>query len=154
ILPVSMELRQEHRKLALAIVVVLDRSGSMTAPVAGGRQKMDLANLGTAAVLDLLGPSDEFGVIAVDTEPHTIADLAPVTNKERVRADVLSIRSMGGGIYIYVALEAAARMIEKSKSGTRHIILFADATDSELPGRYEPLVQKCRDGGITISVIG
>jgi Mg-chelatase subunit ChlD len=154
ILPVSMELRQEHRKLALAIVVVLDRSGSMSVPVAGGRQKMDLANLGTAAVLDLLGPGDEFGVIAVDTEPHTIADLAPVTKKERVRNDVLSIRSMGGGIYIYVALEAAARMIEKAKAGTKHIILFADANDSERPERYEPLVKKCRDAGITVSVIG
>jgi Mg-chelatase subunit ChlD len=154
ILPVSMELRQEHRKLALAIVVVLDRSGSMSMAVAGGRQKMDLANLGTAAVLDLLGPSDEFGVIAVDTEPHTIAALAPVTNKERVRNDVLRIQSMGGGIYIYVALEAAARMIEPAKAGTKHIILFADAADSEQPGRYEPLVQKCRDAGITISAIG
>jgi Mg-chelatase subunit ChlD len=154
ILPVSMELRQEHRKLALAIVVVLDRSGSMSAPVAGGRQKMDLANLGTAAVLDLLGPTDEFGVIAVDTEPHTIANLAPVTNKTRVRNDVLRIQSMGGGIYIYVALEAAARMVEKAKAGTKHIILFADAGDSERPERYEPLVKKCHDAGITISVIG
>ena len=37
VLPVSMELRQEHRKMALAMVVALDRSGSMAAPVAGGR---------------------------------------------------------------------------------------------------------------------
>ena len=29
LLPVSMELRQEHRKLAVALAVVLDRSGSM-----------------------------------------------------------------------------------------------------------------------------
>ena len=36
VLPVSMELRREHRKLALAIVVALDRSGSMAVPVAGG----------------------------------------------------------------------------------------------------------------------
>jgi len=52
ILPVSMELRQEHRKLALAIVVALDRSGSMAVPIGGGRTKMDLANLGTVQVLD------------------------------------------------------------------------------------------------------
>src|SRR6202020_3021953 len=36
IMPVSMELRNEHRKLALAIVVAMDRSGSMAVPVAGG----------------------------------------------------------------------------------------------------------------------
>ncbi len=85
ILPVSMELRNEHRKLSLAIVVALDRSGSMAVPVAGGKVKMDLANQGTAQVLDLLGPMDEFGCIAVDTVPHLITALAPVTDKGPIR---------------------------------------------------------------------
>ena len=154
IMPVSMELRNEHRKLALAMVVTLDRSGSMAIPVAGGKVKMDLANQGTAQVLDLLGPMDEFGCIAVDTIPHIIAPLAPVTDKAPIRKKVLSIESMGGGIYIYVALEAAAEMASKAKSGTKHIILFADAADSEAPGNYKDLVDKIRKAGITVSVIG
>jgi Mg-chelatase subunit ChlD len=154
ILPVTMELREEHRKLAMAIVVVLDRSGSMAAPVGGGKRKMDLANLGTVAVLDLLGSMDEFGCIAVDTEPHTIVNLAPVQNKDRARRDILRIESMGGGIYVYVALEAALKMLVKAKAGTKHIILFADASDAEEPGRYPDLLAQCREAGITVSVIG
>jgi Mg-chelatase subunit ChlD len=154
ILPVSIELRNEHRKLSLAIVVTLDRSGSMAMPIGGGRRKMDLANLGTVQVLDLLGPMDEFGVIAVDTEPHIIAPLAPAKDKERVRRDVLRIESMGGGIYVYVALEAALRMILPAKAGTRHIILFADAADAEEPGKYEELIDRCQKANITVSVIG
>jgi Mg-chelatase subunit ChlD len=154
ILPVSMELRNEHRKLSLAMVVALDRSGSMTMSVGGGRAKMDLANEGAAQVLELLGPMDEFGVLAVDTEPHVIADLAPIKNKAAVKRDIMSITSQGGGIYIYVALEAAADMLVKAKAGTRHILLFADANDSEEPGRYEELIDKCKKVGITISVIG
>jgi Mg-chelatase subunit ChlD len=154
IMPVSMELRNEHRKLSLAIVVVLDRSGSMAMPVAGGKVKMDLANLGTAAVLDLLGPTDEFGCIAVDTEPHTIAELAPVANKDKVRKDILGIQSMGGGIFIDVALAASSKMILPARSGTKHIILFADAMDSEQPGNYKELVKAAQSAGITVSVIG
>ncbi len=71
-MPVSMELRNEHRKLSLAIVVAMDRSGSMAAPAGtGGKKKMDLANQGAAQVLDLLGPMDEFGCLAIDTDrPH------------------------------------------------------------------------------------
>ena len=46
VLPVSMELREEHRKLRAAIAVVLDRSGSMQARVVGNQSKMDLANQG------------------------------------------------------------------------------------------------------------
>ena len=154
ILPVSMELRNEHRKLALAMVVALDRSGSMAAQVGGGRVKMDLANEGAAQVLELLGPMDEFGVLAVDTTPHVIADLAPIKNKAAVKSDIQSIGSQGGGIFIYVALEAAAEMLLKAKAGTRHILLFADANDSEEPGHYEELLDKCKKAGITVSVIG
>jgi Mg-chelatase subunit ChlD len=154
ILPVSMELRNEHRKLAVAMVVALDRSGSMTAPVGGGRVKMDLANEGAVQVLELLGPMDELGVLAIDSAPHVIAELAPVKNKESVKSDILGIRSQGGGIFIYVALESAAEMLVKAKAGTRHILLFADANDSEEPGRYEELIDKCKKAGITVSVIG
>jgi hypothetical protein len=46
-LPVSMEIKNEHRKLSLAMAIVLDRSGSMAMPAGDGRTKMDLANLGT-----------------------------------------------------------------------------------------------------------
>ena len=42
----------------------------MSMPVAGGKTKMDLANIGTVQVLDLLSATDEFGVIAVDSAPH------------------------------------------------------------------------------------
>lgn len=154
ILPVSMELRNEHRKLSLAIVVALDRSGSMAVPVAGGKVKMDLANLGAAQVLDILGPSDEFACLAVDTLVHTIAPLGPVTDKSSVRRKILGIQSMGGGIYVYEALAASAKMLLKAKAGTKHIILFSDANDSEEPGAYQSLLAQCEKAGITVSVIG
>src|SRR3954464_3731035 len=55
-LPVSMEIKNEHRKLSLAMGIALDRSGSMAVATADGRTKMDLANLGTCAAIDTLGP--------------------------------------------------------------------------------------------------
>lgn len=155
LLPVSMELRQEHRKLSLAIVVAMDRSGSMSVPVAGGRVKMDLANLAAAQVLDMLTPTDEFGVIAVDSSSHIIADLKPVEgNAAKVRHDILMIGSQGGGIFIFEALSASANMLLNAKAGTRHIILLADAADSEEEGGYRELLKQCEEAGITVSVIG
>ncbi len=154
ILPVSMEMRREHRKLSLAIVVALDRSGSMAAPAGMGRSKMDLANLGTVQVLDLLSPLDEMGVIAVDSSPHVIVDLNTVEVNVGARNKILSIDSMGGGIFVYEALVAASRMVMNARAETKHIILFADAADSEEPGRYIELLEKCREAGITVSVIG
>ena len=154
IMPVSMELRQEHRKLSLAIVVAMDRSGSMSVTVSGGRTKMQLANLATAEVFDMLSSMDEFGVVAVDSSPHIIANLAPVEKQSHVRSRILKIGSQGGGIFVYEALSAAVRMLLKAQAGTRHVILFADAADSEQPGRYRELLEECRKANITVSVVG
>ena len=58
LLPVSMELRKEQRKLATALAIVMDRSGSMNASAGAGLTKMDLANSGAARAVELLGAMD------------------------------------------------------------------------------------------------
>lgn len=155
VLPVSMELREEHRKLRVAMAIVLDRSGSMSMPVAGGKTKMDLANLGTAECIRLLGREDKVSVIAVDSSPHLIQPLAKVDDPESMASRALKIESMGGGIFVYVALVEAGKELAKAGDySTRHILLFSDASDSEQPGKYQELLEKFKKGGITVSVIG
>lgn len=154
LLPVSMELRREHRKYAMAIVVVLDRSGSMTAPVGGGRTKMDLANNGAVQVLDLLQDADEFGVIAVDSAPHVVVPRLPVAQARGKRNDILRIASEGGGIFVYTGLRDGCRLLQGVDTGIRHIILFADAADAEEPGDYVNLLAHAAGAGISVSVIG
>jgi uncharacterized membrane protein len=152
-LPVSMEMRSKTRKMSIAIAVVLDRSGSMSMNVRG-RTKMDLANLAAASSLDLLMDDDEFGVFAVDTTPHLIVPLQHVKSKEEWRNNILSIRSQGGGIFVYEGIKAAVEMLKKADSMTRHIILFSDACDSEQPGPYWTLLSEAEKAGMTLSVIG
>jgi hypothetical protein len=155
LLPVSMELKQEHRKLAVAMAIVMDRSGSMGAAVGHGLTKMDLANDGAARSLTLLTDHDAAAVIAVDTEPHRVLPLSTL-GKERGHAiDIVRrVQSGGGGIYIGTALEAAWEELHAAPQGQRHVVLFADASDSEEPGEYKRLVDRMVRDGITISVIG
>ena len=156
IMPVSMELKQEHRKLNMAIVVVLDRSGSMAMPSAvdSNMTKMDMANISSVEVLKLLSPIDKLGVIAVDSEPHTILNLISAEEALSRKWKILDIRSTGGGIYVYNGLVAAVDMLTKTSASTRHIILFADAADAEQPGSYKSLLEQTTAAGITVSVIG
>jgi hypothetical protein len=154
LLPVSMELRREHRKLALAVVIAMDRSGSMAVPVADGRSKMDLANLAAAEVVGVLTPMDELGVVAVDSAAHIVAPLQRLEHPAPLRSRILSIDSLGGGIFVYEALSTAAGMLAASQAGTRHILLFADAADAEEPGDYRRLLAHCKEAGISVSVIG
>ncbi len=155
VLPLTLELRREHKKLTTAVVVALDRSGSMGMPAEGGLQKMDLANRGTVAVLDLLTDNDIFGVLAVDSSAHLIQKVGRIGgSRAAIRNRVLSIKSMGGGIFIYEALSNAANMMQGAKAGTRHIVLFADAADSEEPGDYTTLLGILQKNGVSVSVIG
>jgi len=155
LLPVSMELKNEHRKLAVALAVVLDRSGSMAVTVDGGRTKMDLADQGTASAIELLGPADNVTVFAVDSSPHKIIPLTRIGNKKAdLTGKVRRIQSTGGGIYVYEGLKAGWDELKKADTGTRHMILFSDACDSEEPGDYKRLLKEMTEAGCTVSVIG
>lgn len=159
LLPISMEMKEEHRKLSVALAIVMDRSGSMAVqvPGAGGKSptKMDLADSGAADAIDLLGNMDEVAVFAVDSEPETVIPLTVVGNRKRDLGDrVRRVKSQGGGIFVYEGLKAAWDTLQKSKSGTRHVILFSDANDSEEPGDYKKLLKTMTDNGCTVSVIG
>lgn len=155
LLPVSMELRQEHRKLAVAMAIVMDRSGSMAAAAGNGITKMDLADEGAARAVELLGAQDAVAVFAVDTVAHQIVPLTTVGgNQGAISTNIRTVTSAGGGIYVYVGMKAGWQELQKAGGGQRHLILFADANDSEEPDDYKNLVGEMTAGGATVSVIG
>lgn len=154
ILPVSMELRNEKRKYSVAVAVALDRSGSMSLPAGGGRTKIDLANIATVGVADMLSADDEMAVFAVDCKPHEIVPLLEVGEVRARRGRILAIKSEGGGIYVYAALVAALDAVSKSTATIRHVILFADASDAEEPRDYQNLLAAAAKAGVTVSVVG
>lgn len=157
LLPVSMELKDEHRKLSVALAVVLDRSGSMAVNVAGGGNatKMDLANNGVVEAIQLLGAMDRFCLFAVDSAAHLVVPMTEVGHDKAGLIDrARRVESMGGGIYVFEGLNAAWNELRKVDAGTRHMILFSDASDSEQPGGYRGLLADMQAEGATVSVIG
>ncbi|MGC4118401.1 MAG: VWA domain-containing protein [Myxococcales bacterium] len=153
LLPVSMELRKEQRRTPIALVVALDRSGSMSMATPDGRQKIAVAAEGVVGALTLLSEGDEAAVWVVDERAHEIVPLTPV-EKGLDLGTVATIQSEGGGIYVYEALEAAGLQVMQSQKPVKHVLLFADAADSEEPKDYVRLIGDLRAKGVTVSVIG
>jgi uncharacterized membrane protein len=165
-LPVRMEHDDRQETPTVALYVVLDRSGSMTAPVAD-QTKISLADQGAVLALDVLQSKDLFGLTAVDTQVHTVVPLGPATNRTASAQKILSINAGGGGIYIYTGLADAFHVMREATAKIKHVILFSDAADAEekssgeMPdgapaggGNSTDLVSAMLADKITTSVVG
>ncbi|WP_338863575.1 VWA domain-containing protein [Myxococcus stipitatus] len=153
LLPVSLEMREEQRRASIAMSILMDCSCSMGANVPDGRTKMELAAEGVVGALGLLNPEDEASVHMVDTETHEIFPLSPV-NAGLPYDKVARGFSGGGGIYVGEALRSGRTQILKSEKATRHVLLFADAADSEEPDDYRATLAALQSESVTVSVIG
>lgn len=153
LLPIEMELRNDTRRGSMAVAMALDRSGSMAVPAERGMTKMDLANLGAAESIRLLSDQDQVAVIAVDSAAHIVVPLSVADVTEKLVDLTLGIQSMGGGIFCRTAIEAAAAEIEKSNLRSRHIILFADASDAEEQDGCFDLARSLLSKGVSLSVV-
>jgi len=153
VLPVSLEIREEQRKAAVAMSIIMDCSCSMGVRVPDGRTKMELAAEGVVGALQLLNPADEASVHMVDTEDHPIFSMQPVAVGLPLDKVARGF-SGGGGIYIGVGLRVAKKEILASEKATRHVLLFSDAADSEEPDDYRRTISDLTAEGVTVSVIG
>ncbi len=164
ILPVRAEHDDRAETPTVAVMIVLDSSGSMSAPVAG-QTKMALANQGAALALEVLQPKDLLGVTAVDSRVHEVIPLARHPHREEVKAAILRVTAGGGGIYVYTGLLDAYARLRETNATIRHIILFSDASDAEekaagemadgsnVPGTALDLVSTMATARITTSTV-
>lgn len=130
VLPVALENEDRIDSPVAALMIVLDRSGSMAAMVEG-RTKMSLADEGAVQALELLQSKDLFGLTAVDTRSHVVVPLSKAVDKTETADRIRQVTSSGGGIYIFTALADAFRTLRDAEAAIKHIILFADAADAE-----------------------
>lgn len=150
ILPVTLRPEQILKKSNVAIVIVLDASGSMGS-YSGGDMKMELAKESAQLVLDLLEEKDYFGLIAFDHSYQWIVPLQPLTNKEET-ASLISKISPGGGTALYPPLKSAGEALIKAPIKSKHIIAITDGQTEG--GDFYNLVKYLAKYKITVSTIG
>ncbi len=156
VLPATFDLRRRRDRLSLAMVIAIDRSGSMGVEVDSGRTKLDLANEAAARSALLLSVQDRVGVMHVDTEVHWTQPMTTVDNPERIASTVRSATAGGGGIYVDVTLEASYAALRQEETQLRHLLLFSDGDDSEEMMGAAALVRMAASvagGEITTSVV-
>lgn len=153
-LPVDMDIRKQRHLPNVGVAIVIDKSGSM-AMTEAGIEKIQLANEAAIAVISLLGPEDRVAVIATDSvaKEVTPGGMVPVADKQALIDPVAAIRAGGGGIYVYNGLKKAGELLRDAPVKIKHIILFADAADSEQQENCRELVRQLVRERITLTTV-
>lgn len=143
-LPVELQIRNVEVVPNGALLLVLDRSGSMDG------DKIEMCKTAAIAAIKVLGPRDHAGVVAFDTTADWIVPM----HRIRSTSDVVSrMRRLGagGGTDMRPALDEGYAELRKVQAGVKHCIVLTDGhTSGE---KYAETAAEMKKQGITTSAV-
>jgi Mg-chelatase subunit ChlD len=151
-LPLDMNLPSKLEIPAVGMALVIDRSGSMSAPNTGFStiQKIELAKEAAYRAVAQLSERDYVGVVSFDSAAAWVIEMQPLGDPVRLRERIGSIGA-GGGTNIYAGLLPAVDALSVSKARSRHIVLLTDGVSEG--GDYEGLIARMKGANITLSTV-
>ncbi len=144
ILPVRSNFDKEKEKPSLAMVLVIDKSGSM------GGEKMEMAKDAAKGAAELLGPKDQLGVIAFDGQSYWVSELHSAADKGYI-IDRISTIEASGGTSIYPGLSDAYEALVGASAKLKHVILLTDGHSE--PGDFDGIAGDMVAARITLSSV-
>ena len=149
-LPVTMEARQKVEIPSLAVVLVIDRSGSMETSIDSRFSKLDLAREAAQLVVEILDERNEVGVMAFDTAWSWVVPMGPAKDKDRIIKEIATIKA-GGGTDLFPPLKEAYQTIYDRKALLRHVLVLSDGEVQAAD--FAGLVRRMQQDKITVSAV-
>ncbi len=150
-LPVTMEVKQKVEIPSLAVVLSVDRSGSMAMSTGDEKvTKLDLAKEAAHLVVDLLDDRNEVGVQSWDTEFVWDVSVRAARDKSAVHHAIATIKA-GGGTDGYPALKEAYSVLFERPALLKHVIFLSDGQMTR--GDFAGLLRRMAKDKITVSTV-
>jgi hypothetical protein len=149
ILPVEMRPPARLDLPHVALLFVIDKSGSMGAGPEGGT-KLDLAKAAAIAAADIMNPADQVGILAFDAAWDWTLPFRPVGKGEWINDKLAALQS-DGGTDMYKAMVEARRAIAGKEAAIKHVIVLSDGLTDKAD--FQTLVQQLARAGVTVSTV-
>jgi Mg-chelatase subunit ChlD len=149
ILPVDMRPPARLDLPHVALLFVLDKSGSMGAGPEGST-KLDLAKAAAIAAADVMNPTDQVGILSFDAAWDWTLPFRPVGKGEWISEGLASLQS-DGGTDLYKAMIEAYRGIATKQAAIKHVIVLSDGLTDKAD--FHSLAQRMARDGITVSTV-
>ena len=149
-LPVTMEVKQKVEIPSLAVMLVIDRSGSMAMGMKDNDKvnKLEVAKEASHLVVDLLDDRNEVGVLSFDTEFVWHVPIQSAKNKQQIHREISAIKA-GGGTDGYPAVREGYKALFDRDALLKHVIFLSDGQMTR--GDFAALVRRMVKDKITVS---
>ncbi len=144
VLPLTSRYEKEKEQPSVAMVLVIDKSGSMQGV------PIDLARQAAKATVELLGRQDQIGVVGFDSQPYVVSEMRSAMEAEYIKSSIDTLAA-GGGTNMYPGMSIAFQMLETANAKIKHVIILTDGRSQQAD--FANLASEMANSGITISTV-
>lgn len=143
-LPVSIEATDKENAKKLAMVIILDRSSSMSG------SPIQMAKQGAIKSVGALASNSYVGVIAFASEAKVICPLTDIAERDTVTKAISRVTTSYGTM-LNEAVKSAYDMLKDFDAEIKHVIIMSDGNPGD--SGYNLVVEQMLEEGITTSTI-
>jgi Mg-chelatase subunit ChlD len=155
-LPVTVKVTDGAQRPRVALLLIIDHSGSMTYSPKNGVSKLDMARDAAKQAVSVLADGDQIGVLVFNDKQQWQVPMTVIegqATRDRINASIDELTA-DSGTEVYPAMQVGLDAIRAVDVDVRHVILLSDGKSSSgTRESYQALIDAAARDRVTVSTL-